>query len=114
MDSALVSLLPALAIGAITGVAIGVISIVSDALVYSRYFRANPMAGQYRNPLLQLGLFLAIAATDGAIQGALFILVWPVLPTGLLAQGAAFGLGSYVVPSWLAAWPRLDGRVGRS
>lgn len=85
--------------GGVAGVLTGVLTIISDAVFYSRFAPPVKGAREYANPLTQLGVFMLIAVFYGAVQGVLFMWLLPVLPAGVLWRGVVFGLGSYLVLS---------------
>lgn len=61
-------------IGMISGIIVGLLTILFDAFFYSRYVSDFRLAKKYANPMFQLLVFMLINAVYAGVQGA--ILVW--------------------------------------
>jgi hypothetical protein len=86
-------------VGVVSGILVGVITIISDGIFYSKYVTNNQMARVYSKPLMQLLLFMIISIVYGSIQGGLFAWMLPLLPNGWVLRGIVFGIGSYLILS---------------
>ena len=94
------NILGGIVVGLFSGIIVGLLTMVSDAVFYSKNGKGLKAARQYSNPLFQLGVFLAISLFYGAIQGIVFTWVAPILPTtSSIIRGILFGLISYLILS---------------
>ena len=86
-------------IGMISGIIVGILTILSDVFFYSRYVSDFRLARKYANPMIQLLVFMLINAAYAGVQGAILIWLLPILPSNWLLRGLVFGAASYVVLS---------------
>jgi uncharacterized membrane protein (UPF0136 family) len=93
------NILGGIVVGLVSGVVVGLLTMVSDAVFYSKNGEGLSVARQYSNPLFQLGVFMAISLFYGAVQGIVFTWVAPILPTNSITRGILFGLISYLILS---------------
>lgn len=93
------NILGGIVVGLISGIVVGFLTMISDAVFYSKNGKGLKAARQYSNPLFQLGIFLAISLFYGAVQGIVFTMVTPILPTDSITRGLLFGLISYLILS---------------
>jgi hypothetical protein len=93
------NILGGIVVGLVSGGVVGLLTMVSDAVFYSKNGKGLNAARQYSNPLYQLGVFLAISLFYGAVQGIVFTWVAPILPTNSITRGILFGLISYLILS---------------
>lgn len=93
------NILGGVVVGLVSGVIVGLLTMVSDAVFYSKNGEGLNAARKYSNPLCQLGIFIAISLFYGAIQGIVFTWVTPILPTNSIIRGILFGFISYMILS---------------
>lgn len=86
-------------IGMISGVIVGLLTILSDAFFYSKYVSDFRLARKYANPMIQLLIFMLINAVYAGVQGAILVWLLPILPSHWLLRGLVFGAVSYAVLS---------------
>lgn len=86
-------------IGMISGIIVGLLTILSDAFFYSRYVSDFRLAKKYANPMVQLLLFMLINAVYAGVQGAILVWLLPILPSHWLLRGLVFGAASYIILS---------------
>jgi hypothetical protein len=86
-------------VGMISGIIVGLLTILSDAFFYSRFVSDFRLAKKYANPMVQLLLFMLINAVYAGVQGAILIWLLPILPSHWLLRGLVFGVASYMVLS---------------
>jgi hypothetical protein len=86
-------------IGVISGIIVGLLTILSDAFFYSRYVSDFRLAKKYVNPMMQLLVFMLINAAYAGVQGAILVWLLPILPSYWLLRGLVFGAASYMVLS---------------
>jgi hypothetical protein len=92
-------ILSGIGIGMISGIMVGLLTILSDAFFYSRYVSDFRLAKNYANPMIQLLVFMLINAVYAGIQGAILLWLLPILPSHWLLRGLVFGVASYAVLS---------------
>lgn len=85
--------------GIISGTIVGILTLISDGIFYSKYVTNFEMARVYSKPLVQLLLFMMISIVYGSIQGGIFAWLLPLLPNGWVLRGVIFGLVSYLILS---------------
>lgn len=86
-------------IGMISGIIVGLLTILSDAFFYSRYVSDFRLAKKYANPMIQLLVFMLINAVYAGVQGVILVWLLPILPSHWLLRGLVFGAASYVILS---------------
>ena len=88
-----------IAIGMISGILVGLLTILSDAFFYSRYVSDLRLAKKYANPMVQLLVFMLINAVYAGIQGVILVWLLPILPSHWILRGLVFGVARYVILS---------------
>jgi hypothetical protein len=85
--------------GIVSGSIVGIFTLISDGIFYSKYVTNFEMARVYSKPLVQLLLFMLISIVYGGIQGGIFAWMLPLLPHEWVFRGIIFGAVSYLVLS---------------
>lgn len=88
-----------ISIGMLSGVAVGILTMISDGIFYTKYITNNEIAREYSNPLMQLTVFMAISIVYGGVQGGIFAWMIPILPADWLPRGLVFAIVSYLILS---------------